>query len=388
MARKGRRTFGATRQRASGKWQASFKAPDGKRYNAPNTFVTDKDAHLWLGKVERTISDGTYPTHELLGWEVATDDDPLTFGEYVERWLAQRVDLRPRTRELYESLWRLWLKADMATVALESMTPETWRTWFTRQKVEHPTSTQPAKAYRMARAVCNTAVEDGLLTSNPVKVKNAGRENTAERPVLTEDQVAAIARAIEPQYRLMVLLASYQCLRFGELAGLRRRRVDLLHKVIKIEEQAVELKGGKVVTGPPKSDAGRRDLPIPPKMVGLLEWHLGEHVGAKADALLFTNSVGGSLRRSGWHVLWTAACTKAGVSGVHFHDLRHSGLTWAAQDGATTAELMQLAGHSSARAAMIYQHATDERKRALAERMSDRMPSLDLTKPTEAASGG
>ena len=51
---------------------------------------------------------------------------------------------------------------------------------------------------------------------------------------------------------------------------------------------------------------------------------------------------------------------------LHLHDLRHTGSTWSAQSGATLKELMSRIGHSSTRAAMIYQHATRERDQAIA----------------------
>jgi integrase len=56
-----------------------------------------------------------------------------------------------------------------------------------------------------------------------------------------------------------------------------------------------------------------------------------------------------------------------GLDHLHFHDLRHSALTLAAATGATVAELQALAGHASPQAAMRYQHATQDRARALAE---------------------
>jgi len=66
------------------------------------------------------------------------------------------------------------------------------------------------------------------------------------------EDVAAITAAIDERYRAMVLLAAYCSLRFGELAGLRRRRVDLVHRTVRIAEQAVELADGSVVFTEPK----------------------------------------------------------------------------------------------------------------------------------------
>ena len=57
------------------------------------------------------------------------------------------------------------------------------------------------------------------------------------------------------------------------------------------------------------------------------------------------------------------------MTGVHLHDLRHAGNHLAAMSGATTRELMGRMGHSSMRAALIYQHATKERDRVIADSM-------------------
>jgi hypothetical protein len=90
--RKGRRTFGSTRQLPSGRWQASYLGPDGTRRVAPGTFPEAADANAWLTQTEASIAAGDWRPPELLR---------ETFGNYGRRWLAQRLDLRPSTRELY-----------------------------------------------------------------------------------------------------------------------------------------------------------------------------------------------------------------------------------------------------------------------------------------------
>ena len=64
--------------------------------------------------------------------------------------------------------------------------------------------------------------------------------------------------------------------------------------------------------------------------------------------------------------MWRRVALKAGVEGLCFHDLRHTGNTLAAATGASTKELMARMGHASPRAALIYQHATREREDAIA----------------------
>jgi len=71
------------------------------------------------------------------------------------------------------------------------------------------------------------------------------------------------------------------------------------------------------------------------------------------------------------HRHWHRARLAVDLPGLHVHDLRHAGLTLAAQTGATLAEVMRRAGHSTSRAALLYQHAAEDRDRELAARMGD-----------------
>ena len=85
--------------------------------------------------------------------------------------------------------------------------------------------------------------------------------------------------------------------------------------------------------------------------------------------LVFIGPQGGRLRRSTFRRTWTKARESVGLPDLHFHDLRHTGNTMTAGQGASLRELMERMGHSSARAALIYQHATQERDEAIAAGM-------------------
>jgi integrase len=75
-----------------------------------------------------------------------------------------------------------------------------------------------------------------------------------------------------------------------------------------------------------------------------------------------------SLRHSNFsRRVWVKARGLVGLSGVHFHDLRHTGNSLTADAGANLRELMERMGHSSTRAALVYLHSTGERQRALAD---------------------
>ena len=85
---------------------------------------------------------------------------------------------------------------------------------------------------------------------------------------------------------------------------------------------------------------------------------------------LFTGLAEAPLRAGQVQWAWRQARRRAGLLDVHFHDLRHAGLTLSAPSGATLAEVMRRAGHASSAAALRYQHAADWRDADVAQRMS------------------
>jgi integrase len=94
-----------------------------------------------------------------------------------------------------------------------------------------------AKAYRLLRAVFNTALDDGLIRRNPCRIKGADRENSPERPVLTVTQVYALADAVGLRYRALILLAAFTSLRWAELAALTPADIDLDARIVRVTRQ-------------------------------------------------------------------------------------------------------------------------------------------------------
>lgn len=353
-----RRRFGRVRRLPSGRYQARYPAPDGSDRPAPVTFATKTEAARWLSLAEAEILKGRW---------VDPQRGDVPFGEYARRWVAER-NLRPRTVELYEGLLRLHLLPTFERVPVNAVTADRVRAWR-RELLESGRSvTTTAKAYRLLKAVMTTAVDDELLGRHPCRIKGAGSEPTPERPVATVRQVFALAEQMPPCFRALVLIATFTGLRWGELSALRRRDLDLAGRRVHVVGSVSEMRDGRRITGPPKSAAGVRRVSIPGFLVPVLVEHLTEFSEPGPDGLIFVGPKGGPLRRNnfGSTTGWKQAVAAVGVADLHFHDLRHTGNTLAAPM-ASTRELMARLGHSSARAALIYQHATDERDMLIAE---------------------
>lgn len=368
MANKaGHRRFGTVRRRASGRFQARYRGLDGVMRSAPRTFESKGAAVRWLTLTEGQMIRGDWT-------------DPGTHAvsliDYVELWIAERP-LQPRTRDLYRSLLKNHIDGFLSGHTVASLSPAAVRAWR-RELLERGRSEMTAaKSYRLLRAALNTAVaEDRLIRENPCRIRGFDKESSPERSVASVSQVFALAGAVPARHRGLVLFAAFTGLRWGELVALRRGDLDLDARVVRVVRKFAELQDGTRVAGPPKSAAGVRAVALPVAVVGEMRTHLTAFVSTGLDALLFVGERGASLRRNNWgkSVGWANAVRAAGLPvGFHFHDLRHTGNHLAAASGASTRELMHRMGHSSVRAALIYQHATSGRDREIADAMDRRI---------------
>jgi integrase len=172
--------------------------------------------------------------------------------------------------------------------------------------------------------------------------------------------------SVPARYRALLLLATFANLRFGELAGLRRNQVDLDACEVRVNASTWEMDDGRLIDGDPKSHAGKRTVAFPADIVPELADHLARFADPKPNGLVFIGPKGGRLRRSNFRKFWYRARGAVDLPELHFHDLRRTGNTMAAAQGASLKELMERMGHSSPLAALIYLHAARERDQKIA----------------------
>jgi integrase len=356
-------TFGSVDKRATG-YRARYTGPDGRRHQAPTLFIAKRDARAWLSLRHAEIVRGQWMPPE-------ADDRPaprLTLADYAELWFEQR-DLRDRTRAHYRKILDAHIKpAPLGPLPLASITADDVRAWYAATLKGRPT--YRSHAYGLLRTIMGTAASDGKITANPCVIRGAGNAKRVHkiRPA-TLDELAKLVDAMPEPYRVMVLLASWCALRFGELTELRRRDIDIDDGVIRVRRGVVRIKG-EFVVGPPKSDAGTRDVAIPPHLLPAVRDHLVNHVEPGQDSLLFPAINGGHLAEATLTRWYYKAREAASRPDLRFHDLRHSGAVLAAATGATLAELMGRLGHSSPAAALRYQHAAQGADKRIAAALS------------------
>jgi integrase len=355
-----RRQFGNIRALPSKKFQASYTGPDGQRHNAPTTFQTRGDAEAWLAMQQSKIIEHRWkPT--------PPPSTMLTLDAYAATWLRGR-ELKARTRAEYARLLDTKILPSLGQKPLSALTPVDVRMWYAQ--LDPTRKTRRAHAYSLLRTILGTAVIEELIEANPAHIRGAGgykRQHQIRLASLAE--LAAITEHMPPKYRLMVLLASWCALRYGELAELRRNDVDLDGAVLRVR-RAVTWPDGKPVVSTPKSEAGARDVAIPPHIIGAIATHLTEHAQPGANGLLFPNRSGEQIHSGALYSVYKPARAAAGRPDLRWHDLRHSGAVWAAQSGATIRELMERLGHSTPDMALRYQHVAEGRQAEIARRLS------------------
>jgi integrase len=274
----------------------------------------------------------------------------------------------------YEAALHGQIEPSIGRLDLVDLTPARVRRWR-RDLLDAGTgSPSVAKAYRLLRAVMNTAVDDELIRRNPCRIKGADKDASSERPVATIEQVYAIADAGRPWCRALVLLAAFTGLRWGELVELRRDNLDLADRFVRVTGSTSEVRGVLIDGRATKSRAGVREVGVPEAIVPEIRSHLRRWSEAGPNGRVFVGPRGGKLLRLNYSRYWHEAVAEAGLSdaGLHFHDLRHTANSFVAS-GASLRELMTRMGHASPRAALIYQHANREREREITTALSRRI---------------
>lgn len=349
----------ARKTKSGMRYDVRIRRPDGTVYN--KTFKSKREADRW----ERS---------ELSSRDRGTWIDPASasrnFGDVATEWLESNPGKRASAFARDEVALRLHIMPVMGGWPIGSITPgdvqKLVNKWSTTMA---PRSTR--RTYDVLRAIFTMATMHDIIGRSPCRGIKLPEAKPIERSLPTPEQVAELAKAIGPDYEAMVWIGAMLGLRWGEVAGLRVGRLDLLRRTLTVAEQVTRGMKGVRVVGEPKSAAGRRTLTIPEPLIGVLAEHLQRKglSGAHGDAFLFTSPEGDELRYSNWRRRqWRRACEAVGLDGLGFHDLRRLNATLLVEQGVNVRTAQSRLGHSDPRLTLeVYAQATDEADESAAD---------------------
>ena len=353
------------------------------------TFRLKRDADRRLTEVESSKLTGSY---------VDPKAGQLTVRAWAEHWLDVQVQLKPTTRARYRSILAVHILPRWGNVELARVRHADVQKWVAELSLDRSAATV-RKIYRVLSQVLGSAVKDGRLVRNVAEGVALPRVHSKERRYLTHEQVAELADACaaipvskyastteadRAAYRLLVLFLAYTGLRWGELAGLRVSRLDLMRRRASIVETYVVV-DGHVVSSDPKNHE-RREVPVPRFLIDQLAAHVA---GRPADALVFGGEKAGAPMRSRTfqRAVFDKAAAAVGLDGLTPHALRHTAASLAIAAGADVKVVQQMLGHKSATMTLdLYGHLFPDRLDTVADAM-DAARTLALETAAGAETG-
>ncbi|CAM3584573.1 site-specific integrase [Occultella aeris] len=355
---------------------------EGRQYAIGNYFtIGDAKAALSIARSEIARCVFIAPTERRKSVrDAATRErvESVTVREWADDWLVRLADegRSPGTTRSYRSTLDVHVLPTLGDVRMVDVVPEDIDVLLKAVRAKRGPWANVARTVRtMFRAA--VAAKIGGVTVSPVNV-SIPKDTRASASIDTEEvaspaEVRAMAAAMPQHLRIAVPLAAWCSLRLGEVLGLQRRDLEHLddpaRAVLHVRRQWHTKTSPPGYTDP--KAGSRRSIAIPAVVLSDLCEHLAAHAGPgrEGPVLPSTRNPQAPISQTSFDKAWRVARDQVRPRFL-FHNLRHTGLTTYAAQGATLEELKRRGGHRSTDAAMRYQHATAQRDRALTARMS------------------
>ena len=355
-------------------FRVRYRLPDGS-VPSENGFTTHRSALDRAADVESEQRTGAFVDPRLA---------QTCVGEWVRRW-SDAHDVGAGTWAKYDSHLRNHILPRFGEAELGEIGRMTVKAWVKalRRALAEPTVQDVVSLFS---TIMNEAVDEGLIAANPCRRLRINTGAGDERPTATPEQVSLIAGRARLMDRVMMIMAAYGGMRWGELAGLQWRRVDLDSGQLSVDgkDGALHEVGGTLSLGPPKTKASVRTVHLPPFLVELLVELRESHAGAR---YVFTAVEGGWHRRANFRRrVWLSAVAgdvKRGwdpiALGLHFHDLRHTHNTWLIEDHVPDVLRHRRMGHRQKGVSGIYSHVTPPMIAAMLDGLQQRWEQYGST---------
>lgn len=349
-------------------WQASIELPshNGKRRRLVKRSKVKQEAVNWLGdKQDELRKRGDLPTAS------------MTVEQWMTYWLNNdaRQNVRPKTRDNYETVARLHIIPTIGPKKLDKLTVPDIRSVHQRMTSAGMSSTYALNAHRVMSRAFKVAVREGRMGRNPAAMMDAPRKAAAPLEALDMDEAIRVLEhvSVDPVMGARWATSLLTGARRGEVIGLERDRVgeelDLSWQLQRLkltdkdgrpdvpeDFEYRHLTGGLYLTRP-KSTAGWRIIPLVDPLRSILLRHI-ENTPPNSWGLLFTREQTSRANRlpTGNYVpldpdqdsaAWKDVLKHVGIEkNVVLHGLRHTAIDLLYEAGVPEDLIMQIVGHT------------------------------------------
>ncbi len=361
----GRRACPACRSRDAA-WLARYVGPDHRERS--RSFERKVDAEQFLIRQESAKQRGEW---------IDPAAGKMMLGEFVEsKWQGSTLHLAAHNRRRYGSLLRAHILPALGSLPLSRISLDDVKALVSTMQSKGSAPKTVHHAYTLLSGILRSAQDSGRIVKLPTQRRKVGlpRLGHMEQRYLTHEQVAELAATepIAPQYSALVFLGAYGALRYGEIAGLRVRRLRMLERKVDVVEtdQGTARKWGS---------SGTVTLPA------FVAERLAEHLAAfppGPDGLVFTAPRGGPLHYADFYrrrwckaqetLGWGTWVGKRFTPEYRIHDLRHTAVALAIAAGAHPKEIHERCRHRSITTTLNeYGHLFPQLHERLAERLDE-----------------
>jgi integrase len=349
-----------------GRWLARWRDPDG--YQRKRSFPRRVDAERFLVALTAEQHRGNY---------LDPSAGKVTVAAWSSQWAGGLSHLKLTTLERYLGILRVHILPRWGRRSLASISHTDVAVWVADLSASGLAPGSVRQIYRVLSLLMDMAVLDGRLGRNPAQRVKLPRVRRGEPVFLSAEQVGRLVDAAGSDGTSIRVLA-LTGLRFGELAGLRVKRVDVVRRRLVVAEGLSEVRG-QVVWSSPKTHQ-TRSVPVPRSLIaGLVELSAGKG----PDDPVFTSPKGHPLRLTNWRPrVFDPACLGAGIVGVTPHDLRHTAASLAISAGANVKAVQRMLGHASAAMTLdVYAGLFSDDLDDVADRMDSLVPQTCHKEP-------
>ncbi|WKE50375.1 site-specific integrase [Corynebacterium tuberculostearicum] len=327
-------------------WRVQYRDPAGKN-RTKQGFRTKNEAQAWADKNSTTIRTGDW---------IDPNAGKATVDELHPAWWATLAPRKPNYRRQLNSAWEHHVKPHWGHRKVNSIKPSEVQEWVGsiekqrpgREQDTTPSATLILNCHAVLMQILEVAVNDGLIRKNPAKGVKLPKKPGPVKVYLTQEQLNALVRECGPRGDIIAVLGTCG-LRWGELAGLRVRDVNVLRRRLTVAQAIARDDSGEWVPMEPKSWE-QRTVAVPASIMPLIVKAIE---GKGLDEFVWERPSGGCLRPLGHTSFFAHAvkrCVRDGVisDSLTPHGLRHVAAGLMVASGASVKAVQKQLGHKSA----------------------------------------
>jgi integrase len=328
-------------------WIAEVVLPDGRKKRKRSK--KQQVVREWLLKQRDAIRDN-----------LLIDNERLTVSEFIARYMDSVAahNLRPKTVEAYSSLIRIHINPTIGSIRLSQLRPDHLQNLYSEKRKAGLSNRTVQFIHSIIHKVLDQALKWGLVLRNVADLVEKPTVKRKAPTIWTNEQVSIFLRAVKDhRFYPIYVLALAGGFREGEVLGIQFSDIDWDNGIINVTHAVQYLIGKGVVLTEPKTEKGKRPVPLPEYALRVLKEHCDSQNRNQGFIFVTGNITPFSPRNLVRHFKQVIEDTE--LPEIRFHDLRHYHASYLLSQGINPKIVQERLGHSTILLTLdTYSHTT------------------------------